>query len=264
MSPSCAQSAAMREGAGTMDPSVTDLSRIAVFSALRDETLAVLQRVVVKRTFFPNQIVFTAGEQSGGLWFLKEGQVRIFAMSPDGRKQDFCVMRAGMCCGCPLFFGDVNPAWAEAVDTVTFYFIERSVALQLAEAHADIGLVLCRVFGKGERLLASLIVGLSGSPVVGRVAQSILDHVNAADLAAGGESPRVLALSHQELADLVGSSREVVTRCLDTLERARIIALGRKRITVLDTRRLTNITETRCTLALEATPSSLRESPSSL
>ena len=247
-----------------MGISVTDLSRIAAFSTLRQETLAVMQRVVVKRTFFPNQIVFAAGEQSGGLWFLKEGQVRIFQMSPDDRKQNVCIMRAGMCCGCPLFFGDVNPAWAEAIDTVTFYFIERSVALQLADAHADIGQVLLRVFAKGERLLASLVVSLSGSSVVRRVAQTILDHVNATEAATGGESPRVLALSHEELADLVGTSREVVTRCLDTLERARIIALGRRRITVLNARWLASITELRCPLPRAAELPSIRESSSSL
>ena len=244
-----------------MGISVTDLSHIAAFSTLPEETLAVIQRVVVKRTFFPNQIVFAAGEQSGGLWFLKEGQVRIFRIWPDGRKQDFCVMRAGMCCGCPLFFGDVNPAWAEAIDTVTIYFIERSVALQLADRHPDIGRVLIRSFARGERVLVSLVVGLSGSPVVGRVAQSILDH---ADAGPGGEMPRVLALSHQELADLVGTSREVVTRCLDTLERAQIIALGRKRITVLDRRRLANMTETRCPIALAGARPSIRSIPRSL
>lgn len=247
-----------------MGVSVADLSRIAAFATLPEETLTVIQRVVVRRTFSPNQIVFAAGERSGGVWFLKEGQVSIFRISPDGRKQDFCVMRAGMCCGCPLFFGDVNPAWAEAIDTVTFYFIERSVALQLADRYPDIGLVLFRVFAKGERLLTSLVVALSGSPVVGRVAQSILDYANGGDATAGGESPRVLALSHQELADLVGTSREVVTRCLDTLERAQIIALGRKRITVLDGTRLATISESRCPLGPLGAPPSIRETHGSL
>ncbi len=247
-----------------MGASVADLSRIAAFATLPEETLTVIQRVVVRRTFLPSQIVFAAGERSGGVWFLKEGQVRIFRMSPDGRKQDFCVMRAGMCCGCPLFFGDVNPAWAEAIDTVTFYFIERSVALQLADRYPDIGRVLFRVFAKGERLLTSLVVALSGSPVVGRVAQSILDQVNASKAPGDGKSPRVLALSHQELADLVGTSREVVTRCLDTLERAQIVALGRKRITVLDGRRLANISESRCPLGPADAQPSIRETHGSL
>lgn len=247
-----------------MGVSVADLSRIAAFATLPEQTLTLIQQVVVKRTFLPNQIVFAVGERIGGLWFLREGQVRIFRMSPDGQKQDFCVMRAGMCCGCPLFFGDVNPAWAEAIDTVTFYFIERSVALQLADCYPDIGRVLFRVFAKGERLLTSLVVSLCGSSVVERVAQCILGHANASEAPGEGEPPRVIALSHQELADLVGTSREVVTRCLDTLERAQIIALGRKRITVLDRRRLANMAETRCPLALAAARPSTREIPSSL
>ncbi|MCC7416973.1 MAG: Crp/Fnr family transcriptional regulator [Acidobacteria bacterium] len=227
-----------------MEISTTDLARVAAFSTLPEETLIVLQRVVVTRVFHPDEIVFAAGEPSGGLWFLREGRVRIFRTSVDGRKQEFCVMHAGMCCGCPLFFGDVNPAWAEAIDRVTFYFIERSAALQLAERHPDIGRLLFRVFGRGERVLAALVVGLSGSPVHARVARTILDHVDADPVAPS----RVIAISHQELADSVGTSREVVTRSLDTLAREQIIALGRRGITVLDRRKLAHLTGRMCPL----------------
>jgi CRP/FNR family transcriptional regulator len=45
-------------------------------------------------------------------------------------------------------------------------------------------------------------------------------------------------LSHQELADLAGTSREVVSRFLEKLERVGAIELGRKRITILDSEKL--------------------------
>ena len=243
---------------------VKDLSHIAGFSTLSGEALEAIQRVAVARTFSPRQVVFVAGEPSEGLWFLKEGQVKIFRLSSEGRQQDFCMMRAGMCCGCPLFFGDVNPAWAEAIDTVTFYFIEGGVALDLADRYPEIGRILFRVFAKGERVLASLVAGLSGSSVVTRVAQVLMDHAGAGDAAAGSRSPRLVALSHQELADLVGTSREGVTRCLDALERAHIVALGRKRITVLDAGRLASITDSRCPLGPRGAEPRAPETPGML
>lgn len=211
-----------------MAVSIAGIRAIPAFSDLSPRALEVIRGAIVERTFPPGQIIFLEGDPSHGLWFLKEGKVKIFRMSPDGREQGLCLMRPGMCCGCPLFFGDTNPASAQAVEEVTLYLIGRDFALDLADRYPEASRALFGVFARGERILSSLVVSLSCSRVVARLARFLLEHA--------GSHP--LALSHQELADLAGTTREVVSRCLERLERTGAIELGRKRIRILDADKL--------------------------
>lgn len=221
-----------------MSVSVSDIQAISAFSRLSPEGLYLIRRAVVQRTFPPGQIVFLEGERSQGLWFLKEGRVKIFRMSADGREQGLCLMRPGMCCGCPLFYGDTNPASAQAVEEVTLYLIGRDAVLDLADHCPEVFRALFGVFARGERILSSLVVSLSCSRLVARLAQILLEHADGQEAPTPGGPQRSLMLSHQELADLAGTSREVVSRFLEKLERVGAIELGRKRITILDSEKL--------------------------
>lgn len=221
-----------------MGISVTDIQTIPAFSKLCREALELVRRIAVERVFQPGQMIFLEGERSRGLWFLKEGRIRIFRASADGREQGLCLMRSGMCCGCPLFYGETNPASAQALDTVRVYFIEGNTALGLAERDPEISRALFSVFAKGEQILSSLLVSLSCSRLASRLAQVLLDHTQDGDAARDRPPNSALTLSHQELADLLGTSREAVTRSLDGLQRAGSIELGRRRITILDPEKL--------------------------
>ena len=221
-----------------MRASIADLQAIPAFSKLDPRALALVQGAVVERTFPPGQMIFLEGEPGQGLWFLKDGRVRIYRVSAEGREQGFCVMRAGMCCGCPLFYGETNPASAQALDTVTMYFIRAAAALGLAEQSPEIGRALFGVFANGEKILSSLVVSLSCSHLAGRLAHLLLEQSQEPRARPHPQSPPFVAFSHQDLAGLLGTSREVVTRSLDRLARARAIQLGRRRIVILDPAKL--------------------------
>lgn len=217
---------------------MADLQAISAFSTLGPRALALVQRGVVERTFPPGQMIFLEGEPGQGLWFLKSGRVRIYRLSAEGREQGLCVMRAGMCCGCPLFYGETNPASAEALDPVTMYFVRGGEALALAEQDPEISRAFFGVFARGEQILSSLVVSLSCSRLAGRLAHLLLEQSQDPRARPGPPGPPSVALSHQDLAGLLGTSREVVTRSLDRLARARAIQLGRRRIVILDPAKL--------------------------
>lgn len=223
---------------GVMGATIADLQAISAFSGLDPRALAPVQRAVVERIFPPRQMIFLEGEPGRGLWFLKDGRVRIYRMSVEGREQGLCVMRAGMCCGCPLFYGETNPASAQALDTVTMYFVGAEAAMSLAERDPEIARALFGVFAKGEQILSALVVSLSCSHLTGRLARLLLEQSQEPRAPSRPPSPPSVALSHQDLAGLLGTSREVVTRSLDRLARARAIQLGRRRIVILDPAKL--------------------------
>jgi CRP/FNR family transcriptional regulator len=219
-------------------PALDDLQAISAFSKLGAPALALVQRAVVERTFAPGQMIFLEGEPGQGLWFLRRGRVRIYRMSPEGREQGLCVMRAGMCCGCPLFYGETNPASAEALDPVTMYFVRAGGALTLAEQDPEIGRAFFGVFARGEQILSSLVVSLSCSHLTGRLARLLLEQSEEPRARAVPGGVPAVSLSHQDLAGLLGTSREVVTRTLDRLARTRAVQLGRRRILILDPAKL--------------------------
>lgn len=221
-----------------MGLTVADVASIPAFSTLSAETLELIRPAVLERTFPRGEIIFLEGDRSRGLWFLRKGRVKIFRVSADGREQGLCLMREGMCCGCPLFFGAVNPASAQALESATLYLIQGRAVLDLADRSPEICRALFGVFARGERVLSSLVVSLSCSNLVGRLASVLLDHADREDPRSEGGSRPFLTLSHEELACLVGTSREVVTRSLDGLRKQGVIELARKRIVILDFPRL--------------------------
>lgn len=206
-----------------------ELAQIGVFRPLSRNQLEPLAKVMVRRAYAPGQLIFLEGDPSDGLWFIAEGRVRIIKQSLNGRVQGLCLVNHGKCFGsCPLFDGDTNPANAQAVDHVTLLVLPREELQHFVQHEPMVVSTLLRIFSQRLAHLARLGEGLGTWAVGHRINDCILAYAEAS------EPHPIVSLTHDKIASMAGTVREVVTRHLSRLENEGIVRVEPGRIVVLD------------------------------
>lgn len=204
------------------------LRQIDFFQALPDEVLERLRALAVGVRLRPGQILFVEGEACRGMYLVCQGRVRIFKTSPEGREQVLMVARAGHSFAeVPVFDGGPNPASAAAMDESIVYLFPAADLVAMVTSTPEFGLSVIRVMARRLRQLTRLVEDLSFRHVTARVAKLLLQ--GSQQLAA--DQPQ--RLTQHEMAAMIGTSREVVTRALRQLEHQGAIQVERGRIVVL-------------------------------
>lgn len=206
---------------------VSELLKLSAFRAMPEMQLEQLATVLVRQTYAPRQIIFVESEPSFGLWFVAEGRVKIIKQSQNGRVQSICLMKRGKCFGsCPLFSTGRNPATAQALDHVTLFILPQEQLQHLGKADSCFVAALLHVYSQRLESLARLSTSLSTWTVADRINDALLTYADRT------ESRLVVVLTHEELAALSGTVREVVTRHLARLEKAGTVRIEPGQITL--------------------------------
>jgi CRP-like cAMP-binding protein len=187
---------------------------------------ALLERGRVEH-FDTGSVIFGDGEHSGAVLFPLNGALQMGKATTRGRRQIICNPGVETCGGvCMLAFGPHALAEVRGMDSGQVLILDRADFEQLI--HDD--RVLCRAAWHSAAScmahLSGLVAQLSFNKVAERVALALLE-----DTEKDGDLVR---LTQSDLAAEVGTTREVVARCLAGLQADGHIRLGRARITVLN------------------------------
>jgi CRP-like cAMP-binding protein len=215
---------------------VSEIKKLKTFSSLDDKQLSQLAQYMVRRTYTPGQFIFLEGDDSTGIWFILDGKVRIIKQSLTGRTQGLCLVDSGKCFGsCPLFDSEsTNPADAQALTEVTLAIIPRGQFQDLVYTDIAVAMTLLKICHSRMGLLAKLGEYLGTWSVGMRIEDCLIAHAESV-------SDRMLVkLTHDNIAALVGTVREVVSRHLSELENLNIIKCHPGIIDVLQIKALRN------------------------
>lgn len=206
-----------------------ELRSIPAFQNISVEQVQLLAGVMVRRNYAPGQIIFLEGEKSGSLWFVFEGRVKIIKQSQSGRIQGLCLMNRGKCFGsCPLFNMEKNPATAQALNHVTLFILPQAELQRLKEHDPQLIKALLHIYSQRLAHLSRVSEVLGSWTVADRINDCLYIY-------ASHDTPQpVVELTHEKLAALSGTVREVVTRHLNLLEKEGIIRNDTGRITILN------------------------------
>ncbi|MDI3422717.1 Crp/Fnr family transcriptional regulator [Streptomyces luteolus] len=218
------------------------MAEVDIFCDLSEREMAAIATAAPMKTYNAGEILYSPAQPSEVLFILKEGRVRIFRVSADGRALTTAIIAPGTIFGEMLLLGQhMYDSYAEALDDVTVCVMSRADVNRLLLTDARIAARITAILG---RRLADLEQRLSDS-VFKTVAQRVattLDTLATAQppaslLRPGGRHPQI-ALTHEQLAALAGTSRETCTKVLHDYADQGLLRLARGRITVLDTARL--------------------------
>jgi CRP/FNR family transcriptional regulator len=218
-----------------MPVDVTILRRIPVFSALGPEDLARVAALTVERTFQRGDSVILEGDRAGALYYVRDGLIKIFKTSTEGKEQVLRLIGPGNTFNeVPALDGGPNPASAAAMQASTVYAVSSAALRRLIVERPDVAVGAVRALADALRHLVALVEDLSFRHVTARVAKILLDQ----EAAAGGLSQGMRRLTQQEMAAMAGTAREMVGRALKELEAAGAIELQQGHVVVVDSDRL--------------------------
>ncbi|MAG34746.1 MAG: hypothetical protein CL878_00630 [Dehalococcoidia bacterium] len=211
------------------------LRRAPLFKALSDTQIEQLEERVRRQHFERGDIVCYQGDPGDTFYVVVDGQVKISLMSPDGQEAILVMLDAGECFGeLSLFDEQPRSATVSATEPTDVLVLRRPDFLRLVEVHPDIAVALLGLLTKRLRDTDQIVEDAAFLDIGERLAKKLLQL--AATQAEYTEKGIELQtrLTQQELAAMIGATRESVNKQLGTLRDQSIIAVDRQKITILD------------------------------
>jgi CRP-like cAMP-binding protein len=183
-------------------------------------------------------------EPAQAVFLLAQGRVKICHLTPDGKQSIIALIEPGELFGELAIYSEGSPReeFAEAADaTTTVVMIPSQTIQNLMEARIDLSLGITKLIGLRRQRIERRLKNLLFHSNLERLTHLILELVEqyGVDVANGTEI--TIRLFHQELANIIGSTRETVTVLLGQLQREGLIKHGRKKLIVTDLAKLARI-----------------------
>jgi len=201
------------------------LSDIPLFQDLRDDQLEFLNTLTHRFTYPKNSILLNQGELSNSLFVVLEGRLKVTAIGTEGRQTLLAFLGLGDFVG-ELSLLDDGPrsATVQAVEDTKTLLVTQDVFHRFVESFPETLLPMLRMMATRLRSLDETVCSLSTLDVYGRVARALLQQ------ATEKEGVQVVPrMTHQEIAEMVGSSREMVSRIMKDLRKGGYIRIDSKR-----------------------------------
>jgi|SRR5262245_9071772 len=190
------------------------LQAVPLFSGLSEREITALAEAAIVRTYPKNTIVVTEGERSDSLYVILSGRVKVFVSDENGKDAVLNVEGPGE------YFGELaldegpRSASVATLEPCKMVLIPNDVLRAFLTHHPEAALQLIRVLIGRARHMTESLKNLTMLDVYGRVAKLLLE---LARDNGGGTLVIEERLTHQEIAERVSASREMVTRILKDL-----------------------------------------------
>ena len=215
------------------------LKRCDLFERLKPEESAHLERRAVMRAFKPGNIIYFPDEPGRSVLVLLRGRVKIKTLTPQGKETIFAYIDEGEIFGeLALIDSEPRREYAEAVENSQVLVIPSEDIHWLLERRPDIALSVTKLLGLRRRRIENRLRNILFCSVRERVVHLLLELVDTHGSRGHVGWEIGLRLSHQDLANLIGATRETVTVELGRLQGQKLIEVRRRRITVLNRDRL--------------------------
>ncbi len=220
------------------------LSMVDVLEPLSEEELQEFGRRVPDTHVEQGQIFFTPGDRSEALFMLKKGRVRIYRVTPDGWEFTLAVVEAGTMFGeMALTAQRMRQAYAQAIEPSDICILKNTDLERLVRGNPEVGIKMIRVLSERLRLCETRLEDVTLKEVPARLASLILQ-LAASEGIMTHEGPQIPThYTHRQIATMIGSSRETVTRAFTKLRRAGAVELKDRHIYVKDTEALKHAAE---------------------
>jgi len=216
------------------------LGETSLFDGMAELHLRALSGIAMVVSYKKRAAIFSEGDQGNGFYLVKEGKVKIYMISPDGKEQILHIFGPGEPFGeVPVFAGKSFPAHAMALENSRLVFLPRDDFIALVAANPALALNLLAALSMRLRQFTKMIDALSLKEVPGRLAAHLLF---LSEKQSDGDHLK-LELSKTQLASLLGTIPETLSRMLSKLQREGFITIEGASISIVDRQGLAELAE---------------------
>jgi CRP-like cAMP-binding protein len=198
--------------------------KFALFAELDDRELAAIAAVAKPRRYAKDDVVFHAEESGDVFCLIREGQVKITMISPEGKEIILSMLGPGD------FFGEMSllddeprSATVIAMEPLELVTIWRADFLQILAENFSITKKLLATLSRRLRTASNRIESLATMDVYGRLARFFLDLAREHGKPLDNGYVAVTRPTHQSIANMIGTSRETVSRLIHDLMKQNLL-----------------------------------------
>jgi CRP-like cAMP-binding protein len=204
------------------------LASIPIFRGLDRDELAKFGELVRERSYPKGSVILFQDDPGDSLFVLRKGRVKVVLIGEDGREVILGVLDPGAHFG-ELALIDDQPRSAHviAMEDAQLLILRREDFRRRVDANPSVAWALLQELSRRLRKADEKIGGLVLLDVPGRIARLLVD------LSTESGSPTIgKVLTHQTIAQMIGASRETVSRAMKEFQDAGLIKVERRRITI--------------------------------
>lgn len=220
------------------------LKKVPLFEEFSKEDLKRIAELLVTRFYPRGSLLFQEGQPGDGLYIVLAGSVRIFKQDKDGREQVLHILGTGeIFAEVVLLDGGSFPASAEALEDSYVGVLLNKDMDRLLKDNPELLLNLLKIMVRRLREAQERLRDMASKDARRRAAGILVDLAAKHGKASSQGVMVNLPITHQELANIAGVTRETINRVLNDMQRQGILGLRRKAILIRDMARLKEIAE---------------------
>jgi len=211
------------------------LRQISIFSELEGEFLEKIYQISRVRKYKKGRIIFMEGEPGEAFFYIKSGLVKISKLSRDGREHILHVLNEGhVFAEVTLFSNTEYPATAEVLEDAEIGIIKNEDLEKVIKENPDLSLQLIKYLNKRLVEAHMKIRNLALYDTYERTAQALVKLAEDYGKKSSKGVNLGINISRQELANIVGTTRETVIRALTAFKKEHLIGIEKNTITIID------------------------------
>ncbi len=221
------------------------IQSLPLFDGLEERHLKEIYRIAETKEYQKGEMIFTEGDTCDGFYIVEMGQVKVFKLSFMGKEQILHIYGPGKPFGeVPVFTGKKFPASAQTITAARLIFFPREQFVGLIAANPSLSLNMLAVLSKRLREFTVMVENLALKEVPARLASYLVVLKNEEKV---GQTV-TLPVSKTQLAGLLGTTPETISRILTKMSNDGLIDVDRKAIKILDKEGLADLSEGAVTL----------------
>lgn len=215
------------------------LKRCDIFRGLSKQELDKVGAIAHERTIPKKEIIYTPEEKNEAMFILKKGRVRIFKLSSEGKMITLAILKDRDIFGAmSLIKGGTSKAYVETLEDSYICAIKQEDFSKLIKEIPEIALGLVEKINQRLKEAEDRIEDLVFREAPGRIASVLLKLAEEFGQENGEGTQITLKITHQELADMVGTTRETATVILNELKEDKVLKIEDRYLTVIDEKTL--------------------------
>jgi CRP-like cAMP-binding protein len=211
------------------------LKKVPLLSDMTGDAVMRLSEVVELKEIRRRQVIYLPGDPGGAVYLVNGGRVKVSKVTRDGKELTLAYRGPGEIFGetC-LIDGGPREEMAEAMENALVTEIERSEFERLLQTQASLGYKMTKILAQRRREVENKIENLVFKDVNSKLAELLLRLANEYGVDDSRGTLVALKITHQEMANLIGSTRETVSLTLAQFKRKGLIQTEGRKVIIAD------------------------------
>lgn len=211
-----------------------------IFACLSEADRHELAQHAVEIPIHKGQFIFREGDPAEWFHMVTQGNVKCVKSSPEGREVTLKVLMPGdlFCCEASALAGESHPGCAQAMGEGTIVKIHRKVMLEIIQRNPEAAVNIINYLSLRLRESQDNAKSFALDRAEKRLATILLNLARRTGISDSSGTRLSVRLTHQDLADMAGLTKETTSRILGRLKKERVLSRPGKQIVIQDIQRL--------------------------